>query len=139
MINGIKACTGNISSKISAFQNQIQKTDEENKKEQAIKKEISSRNLKNWNQRINNIKEEPEIRSNESIAVQPPESKSNATQVINYYYYYLLLLLILLFIIIKNIYYYYLKREKLLKLYIHMKLLKKVNYHLKKMILLQIL
>jgi len=77
---GFEACTGNISSKISAFQNQIQKTDEENKKEQAIKKEISSRNLKNWNQRINNIKEEPEIRSNESIAVQPPESKSNATQ-----------------------------------------------------------
>jgi len=72
-LNDVKACTGNISSKISAFQNQIQKTDEDNKKEQAIKKEISSKNLKIWNQKINDIKEEPETRSNENVAVPPPE------------------------------------------------------------------
>jgi len=65
-------CPGGISSKISAFQNQIQETNENNKREQAIKKDFSSKNLKNWNQKINDIKEEPEISSTENIAVNPP-------------------------------------------------------------------
>jgi len=67
----LKTCPGNISSKISAFQNQIEETNENNKREQAIKKELSSRNMKIWNQNINDIKEEPETRSTESINTHP--------------------------------------------------------------------
>jgi len=45
-----KVCSKSISSRINAFQNQIQETNENNKKEEAIKKELSSKNLKNWEQ-----------------------------------------------------------------------------------------
>ncbi len=110
-------CTGKISSKISAFQNQIQETNENNRKEQAIKKELSSKNLKNWDQKINdnNIKKEPETKSKENIVVQPPppvevektvpepqpeikkkasEPKSDAKQVINLNKYIIIIFLI---------------------------------------------
>jgi len=56
-------CTG-IGNKISAFQNQIQETNEINKREQAIKKELSSKNLKSWETKSKPIPEnkvEPKI------------------------------------------------------------------------------
>jgi len=53
-----------ISKKIQAFQNQIQETNEINKREQAIQKDLSSRSLKSWEQKSNqvqsNIKREQE-------------------------------------------------------------------------------
>jgi len=73
-----KVCAGSISSRINAFQNQIQETNENNRKEQAIKKDLSSKNLKTWAPKpAEPVKEEPPKPApapvKETIPVPEPE------------------------------------------------------------------
>ncbi|ORX54219.1 hypothetical protein BCR36DRAFT_348249 [Piromyces finnis] len=63
--NVTKVCSSSISSRINAFQNQIHEASENTREEQKIKKDLSSKNLKNWDQKINEHtkEQEPELKS----------------------------------------------------------------------------
>jgi hypothetical protein len=72
-----------ISNKISAFQNQIEVTNENNKREQAIQREISSRSLKSWKQKENplqNQKEEPETAQSVPTKIEEPSKVENINE-----------------------------------------------------------
>jgi len=74
---------GNISQKISAFQNQIEITNENNKREQAIQREISSRSLKSWEQKANplqNKKEELEAVHSVPTKIEEPSKIENVNE-----------------------------------------------------------